>query len=368
LSQEIKILMPSSEQEGTTSVIGRWLKSEGESVTLHEPVLEILTDKVTIEVSAPASGVLKKILMQADESVNAGDALGVIEQGALKSESVASTQDTKELSPAVKKLLKEHNLSPSSVTGTGRGGRITHEDVLNFLARNESSSSRRVPHSQMRKNIAKHMVESALKTSPHVTALFDVDLSAVVSHREKHKQEFEAKGVKLTITSYFIQATCKAISKVPEVNSRFHESDLEIFSDCNIGIATALQDGLIVPVLHKAEKLDLFSTAEKLQLIIEKARDGDLGPKDVTGGTFTITNHGVSGSLFATPIINQPQVAILGVGKIEKRAVVVDVNGVEQIQIRPKVYITLTIDHRALDGFQANSFLSALVEVLENWS
>jgi 2-oxoglutarate dehydrogenase E2 component (dihydrolipoamide succinyltransferase) len=211
------------------------------------------------------------------------------------------------------------------------------------------------------------MVESLLRTAPHVTAVFDADLSAIVAHRERTKGDFRAKGVKLTYTAYFVHAAVQALRAVPVLNSRWHDDALEVFDDCNIGIATALDNGLVVPVLKRAQTMDLFAIAVRLGELTEKARHGRIELQDLQQGTFTITNHGVSGSLIATPIINQPQSAILGVGKLEKRLVVVEIDGHDTIQIRPMAYVTLTIDHRAVDGFQANTFLTRFVETLRDW-
>ncbi|HLE57353.1 MAG TPA: 2-oxo acid dehydrogenase subunit E2, partial [Rhodothermia bacterium] len=184
---------------------------------------------------------------------------------------------------------------------------------------------------------------------------------------DANKGEFESRGAKLTYTAYFVAAAVEALKTVPEANSRWYDDRLEIFEDINIGIATALPNGgLIVPVIRKAQDLDLFAIAERLGDLTERARGGSLDPKDVQNGTFTISNHGVSGSLVATPIvINQPQVAILGVGKMERRVVTTEVNDKEEIVVRPMCYVTLTIDHRVLDGFQANQFLTKFVESLE---
>jgi 2-oxoglutarate dehydrogenase E2 component (dihydrolipoamide succinyltransferase) len=193
-------------------------------------------------------------------------------------------------------------------------------------------------------------------------------MSAVMAHRNKHKAEFRKKGVNLTYTAYFVEAAVKALQAVPEVNSRWHAEALEIFEDYNIGVAAATENGLIVPVIHQVQKLDLFAVAERLQDLTGRARKGKLEQKDVQKGTFTITNHGMTGSLIATPVINQPQSAILGIGKMEKRVVVVEKNGKDTTQIKPMIYVTRTVDHRALDGFQANQFLTKFVEILENWA
>jgi 2-oxoglutarate dehydrogenase E2 component (dihydrolipoamide succinyltransferase) len=220
----------------------------------------------------------------------------------------------------------------------------------------------------MRRSIAQHMTQS-VAMAPHVTAVFEADLSAVVAHREAHRAAFEAQGAKLTYTAYFVRASVAALGAVPEANSRWHDDALEIFDDCNIGVATALpQGGLIVPVIHRAQTLDLRATAERLQDLTQRARVGALTPKDVQQGTFSISNHGVSGSLIAAPIIiPQPQSAILGVGKLERRPVARERSGKEMVEVRPMCYVTLTIDHRVLDGYQANAFLARWVEEIEGW-
>jgi 2-oxoglutarate dehydrogenase E2 component (dihydrolipoamide succinyltransferase) len=212
------------------------------------------------------------------------------------------------------------------------------------------------------------MVES-MTTAPHVTTLFEADLTRIVAHRARHLKEFESRGAKLTYTAYFVAAAVKALQAVPEVNARFHDDALELFSDCNVGVGTALgNEGLIVPVLHRAQTLDLFGIAQRLGEMVNTARQGKLAPEAVRGGTFTISNHGVSGSLLAAPIvINQPQVAIMGIGKLERRVVVDVVDGQDAIRVKPMCYITLTLDHRALDAFQANAFLTKVVDTLQGW-
>ena len=282
------------------------------------------------------------------------------------------------LSPLVKRLLKLHQVDAATISGTGLGGRIRRDDVIAYVNARDTKpvavpqrqeNTTWVAHDTMRRRIAAHMVESLLHTAPHVTSIFEADLSRIMAHREAHKAAFAQKGVKLTLTAYFVAASVEAIAAVPQVNSRFHDDGLEIFPNANIGIGTALGDkGLIVPVIKEAQSLNLYGIAERLHALTEKARAGKLTPEDVRGGTFTISNHGVSGSLVATPIIiNQPQSAILGVGKVEKRVCVIDVGGHDSIQIRPKAFVTLTIDHRVLDGFQTNAFLTKLIEVIENW-
>ena len=391
----VDVTLPAEQSEGTEIVISLWFKAIGDRVAENEPLLEVSTDKVNVEIAAPASGTLAEILKKDGDKVEPGELVGRIALGDASASSSSAAKAAAErdsspqadgvsrtpavgapvvadaaadLSPAVRRLLKENNLDPSVIVGTGRGGRITHHDVMNVGAKRAPSAipSRTVPHSQMRRSIAQHMVQS-MSVAPHVTSVFDADLSAVVAHRDANKADFESRGAKLTYTAYFVAAAAEALKAVPEANSRWHDDRLEIFEDINIGVATALPNGgLIVPVIVKTQDLDLFTISQRLGNLTARARSGSLDPKDVQNGTFTISNHGVSGSLVAAPIvINQPQSAILGVGKLERRVVVEDVNGKEEMVIRPMCYVTLTIDHRVLDGFQANQFLTTFVEALE---
>ncbi len=212
------------------------------------------------------------------------------------------------------------------------------------------------------------MVRS-LADAPHVTTLFEADLTRVLKHRSLHAQSYESQGTRLTLTVYFISACARALRAHPEVNATFTQDAMQLHADVNIGVGTALgTKGLIVPVIHRAQDLSLFDIARRLNTLVESARAGRLAPQDVRGGTFTISNHGVGGSLLAAPIvINQPQVAILGVGKVQRRVCVIEAGGSESIAVRPMCYLTLTIDHRALDAFQANAFLKLVVETLEQW-
>jgi 2-oxoglutarate dehydrogenase E2 component (dihydrolipoamide succinyltransferase) len=213
------------------------------------------------------------------------------------------------------------------------------------------------------------MVRSLLHTAPHVTTVFEADLTAVLAHRERNRDDFARKGAPLTLTAYFLHAAVAAIRAVPEANSHWTDAALEIFDSVHMGIATALDDELVVPVLRNLETLDLLETARALHNLVTRARKGMLTPADVRGGTFTISNHGVSGSLLATPIvINQPQSAILGVGKLERRVVVhAGEDGQDSLSVQPRCYVTLTIDHRVLDGYRANRFLQSFVDCLANW-
>ncbi len=386
----IDIIVPESSEEGTESVVGAWLKKVGDSVSRNEPLLELSTDKVNLEIPSPSDGVLAEILKAENDSVEPGEVLGKIRSGAqeVKETEVErvttvaagrpAAEPTREvrLSPSVRRLVKQHGIDVSVLSGSGRGGRITLADVEEHLrvrpgakppGKGDFGTSRRVPHSPMRLQIASHMVESMLRTAPHVTSVFEVDMTRVLAHRSGSKQAFEEQGVRLTLTAYFVSAAAAASGEVPEVNSRWHDDGLELLSDCNVGVAAAVNGGLIVPVVRRAQRLSLIEIARALQDVTTRARAGKLSTEDVQGGTLTLTNHGVSGSLIATPIINQPQSAILGIGKLQKRVIVSEVDGVDSLQIKPMIYVTLTIDHRALDGFQANRFLTRFVNVLESW-
>jgi 2-oxoglutarate dehydrogenase E2 component (dihydrolipoamide succinyltransferase) len=226
----------------------------------------------------------------------------------------------------------------------------------------------RIPHDAMRRSIAEHMSRS-VATAPHVTAVFEADFSAIIAHRAKHKDAYAKSGAQLTFSAYIVRAAAEAMKVSPNVNARWHDDFLEVFEEANIGMGVALGDkGLIVPVIKRAQALTLKETAAALTDVTERARKNALKPADVQGGTFTISNHGVSGSLVATPIIiNQPQSAILGVGKLEKRVVVRSIDGADAMVIKPMAYVSLTIDHRVLDGHQTSAWLTRFVEILETW-
>jgi 2-oxoglutarate dehydrogenase E2 component (dihydrolipoamide succinyltransferase) len=220
-----------------------------------------------------------------------------------------------------------------------------------------------LPLTNIRKSIAEHMVRSK-KISPHVTTVFDVDFSAVMAHRAENKAVFARDGANLTLTVYILSAIVQALKAHPTVNSSWSDEGIVLKKEINVGMATAIEDGLIVPVIKKADSFSLLGLARAVNDLAERARNNQLEPDEVQGGTFTLTNHGVSGSLFATPIINQPQCGILGMGKVEKRVKVID----EAIAIRPMAYASLTFDHRILDGASADGFMSTFKEILENWS
>lgn len=406
----IDVLVP-LEQEGTEAVISTWLRAVGETVALNDPLVELETDKVSVEVPAPVSGIVTEILITAGERAHPGAVLARISPADVGQQSPeASKPPTNKTgvrgpwhSPAVRKALAESGLDPDGLTGTGRDGRLTLADVEGAIAKRSAAPkpevtpapqparpsraapaqaqaapalatsaqaipSRSVPHDQMRLAIARNMLKSVTE-APQVTAVFEADFSAITAHRTRHRKAFEDQGVALSYTAYIVAAAAQAMRAVPQVNSRWHDDRLEIFDEVNIGIGTALGDaGLVVPVIRRVAQLSLLGIAAQLQDLTQRARDSRLGPEDMRGGTFTISNHGVSGSLLAAPIIiNQPQSAILGIGKLEKRVIVREVDGVDTIQIRPMAYVSLTIDHRALDGHQTNGWLGAFVAAIEGW-
>jgi 2-oxoglutarate dehydrogenase E2 component (dihydrolipoamide succinyltransferase) len=382
--------MPEEQKEGTEASVGTWLKGVGDAVRENEPLVEISTDKVTIEIASPASGVLSEMLKPEGEAVLPGELLGRIQMDAVGvSESQISGRASvsedrvvtaapansaafESYSPAVRRMLREHNLDPARVSKVGRGGRITVDDVEAFLGQSVESKApatgfmgHRVPHTPMRRSIANHMARS-VQTAPHVTSVFEADLSRVLSDRESRKAASNGEDVP-SVTAYLLSAVVQAIKVVPEVNSKWHEDALEIFDEVNLGFGTALdKGGLVVPVIQSAHKMDLISLARSLRDLTVKARGGKLTQADMDGGTFTISNHGVSGSLLAAPIIlPYGQAAILGAGKLQRRVVVCESGGRELFRIRPMMYVTLTVDHRVLDGQQTNGFLSAFVKELE---
>jgi 2-oxoglutarate dehydrogenase E2 component (dihydrolipoamide succinyltransferase) len=409
MARIVEIRFPEDQQEGTEATVTRWLVAEGDEVAAHDPVVEIETDKVVVEVAAPEAGRIADIKIRQDEEANPGDVLCTLSTGAdtataavpereaeaveneptAAAEAVGNHSKHDQLSPAVKQRVLQHKLDISGIAGSGRDGRITLQDVEALIADKAhkaepetpstnlsppavevSDTTETIAHDKMRKRIADNMVASLMHTAPHVTAVFEADLSAVLRHRAANKENYASAGTPLTLTAYFVAAAVAAIHKVPRVNSRWFDDHLEVYHHINMGIGTALGDqGLIVPVLQQVQNMGLRGIAAGLTDLVGRARDNKLKPQDVRGGTFTISNHGVSGSLFATPIIiNQPQSAILGVGKIEKRIKIKEVDGEDVMVVRPMCYVSLTIDHRVVDAYQTNAFLAELVSTLENWS
>ncbi|MBA3668581.1 MAG: 2-oxo acid dehydrogenase subunit E2 [Sphingomonas sp.] len=383
----IEVRVP-DEQEGTKAVVRAWLKQIGDTVAINDPLVELETDKVTQEVPAPAAGVLCEILLDTDAEAVPGALLGRIDAG--RSPAKAGVQEAKpstaireapagapelrpslgnetRLSPSVKRALQQHGIDPARLTGTGRSGRITREDVDRALAGGAipaTASPGDIPHDRMRLKIAENMVR-AMTDAPHVTALFEADFSAIAAH----KAALAAAGNRLSYTAFIVKAAAEAMAAAPAINGRWEEDRIAVSPTIDIGVGTALGDkGLVVPVVKDAGGLSLAQIGTRLDDLTTRARDGKLTGADVSGGSFTISNHGVSGSLLAAPIIiHQGQAAILGIGKLQKRAVVRSVDGADAIVIRPMAYVTLTIDHRVVDGHQTNAWLTRFVEILETW-
>lgn len=423
----IQVLMPQFGESVFEGTITRWLKAVGDRVEAYEPLLEVNTDKVDTEVPSPAAGTLLEILVPAGTTARVGTPLALIgapeeATGSVPQPAAASAPPPKPtqaephlpqptplterprrfISPVVARLAHEHQIDLSEVSGTGLGGRITKKDVLNYLEHRQAVTrppspptevaattpppaaptppapapavpiprlpGELIPLTPVRRQIAEHMVHSK-HTSPHVTTVMEADLSRVIAHRTAHKEAYAKEGVNLTFTAYFAAAAVAALKAYPIVNSSWTDEGIRVHGVVNLGIATSLGEaGLIVPVIKNAEDLSLLGLARAINDLAQRARARQLRPEEVQGGTFSITNHGVSGSLFATPIIPQPQCAILGVGKVQKRVVVLsDPAGQDSLAIRPMVYLTLTFDHRILDGAIADGFLGKVVDVLQNW-
>ena len=382
------------EQEGTKAVVRSWLKKIGDAVAENDPLVELETDKVTQEVPAPAACVLAEILLDTDAEAVPGAVLGRITEGAgdiptpvrveqsrdtpspRPSISLGTNGAETRLSPSVRRACQQHGIDPSRIQGTGRGGRVTREDVDRAVAAATTVSvgeiataqprhfAGDIPHDRMRLKIAENMARAVVE-QPHVTALFEADFSAVAAH----KQALAKRGTKLSYTAYIVKAAAEAMAAAPAINGRWEEDRIAISPTIDIGVGTALGDkGLIVPVVKDAGSLSLEEIGRKLDDLTARARSGELKGADVSGGSFTISNHGVSGSLLAAPIIlHQGQAAILGVGKLEKRVVVRTCDGEDAMVIRPMAYVTLTIDHRVVDGHQTNAWLTRFVEILEGW-
>ena len=383
------------EQEGTKAVVRAWLKRVGDAVAENDPLVELETDKVTQEVPAPAAGVLAEIVLDTDAEAVPGALLAristdgaaaqagaqterkarVVEAGAeaLRATGPLPSQGHTEtrLSPSVRRACQQHGIDPTRIQGTGRNGRITREDVDRAIAGGTAPvapapqvSPHDIPHDRMRLAIAENMVR-AVSEAPHVTALFEADFSAVAAH----KAAMADRGVKLSYTAYIVKAAADAMAAAPAINGRWEKDRIAISPTIDIGVGTALgEKGLVVPVVKDAGSLSLEEIGARLDELTRRAREGKLERSEVSGGSFTISNHGVSGSLLAAPIIlHQGQAAILGVGKLEKRVVVREVDGDDGIVILPMAYVTLTIDHRVVDGHQTNAWLTRFVEILETW-
>lgn len=425
----VQVVMPRLGESVDEGTITKWLKAEGDPIQELEPLLEVNTDKVDTEIPSPVTGTLIKIearegtlaqvgmvlawIGEAGESTPAGGepvasaakAAPVPEPAPAPAISTPGTPPVAAvpgrhpelgfISPVVARMAAEHRIDLSAVEGTGASGRITKKDLERYLQQPAASPApaaapaAAVPSASpttspaplapqalpgellsldtMRRAIADHMVMSK-RTSPHVTTVMEVDLLRVSAHREANKEAFARDGAKLTFTAYFVAATVAALKAQPLANSSWTEEGIRLHKEIHIGMATALDTGLIVPVIHHADTLSLLGISRAVNDLANRARSRQLKPDEVRGGTFTITNHGTSGSLFASPIINQPQCGILGVGVIQKRVVVINEGAGDAIAIRPMAYLSFTFDHRILDGASADGFLGKVVESLQNWT
>jgi pyruvate dehydrogenase E2 component (dihydrolipoamide acetyltransferase) len=419
------VVMPQMGESIAEGTIVRWIKKVGDSIDRDEPLFEISTDKVDAEIPSPAAGVLTEIKVKEGETVAVnsvvatigaeGEVASATPGGALPEaavgqpesaaaptaetlpaagadedhdESAAAGEDSRrqKSSPLVRKIAQEHKVDITQIQGTGLSGRVTKQDILDYIASaktappattatrvpasapapgpsyNPGENVHIVPMSVMRKKIAEHMVLSA-HTSPHVYSVYEVNFARVTALRDKKKAAYEAAGAKLTFTAFIAKVAIDALRQFPIVNASIDGDNIVYKKDINLGIAVALDNGLIVPVIRNADEKNLLGLSRAIDDVASRARTKRLNPDEVQAGTFTITNPGIFGALYGLPLINQPQVAILAVGGIEKRAVVVD----DAIAIRPVCHITLGYDHRLVDGADAGRFLAFVKERLENF-
>lgn len=374
----IDIIMPQLGESIAEGTVVKWLVPPGGRIEKDEPLLEVETEKVALEIPSPATGILSDILVQEGRTVPVGTLLGHLNNEATAGTGVINRvggvvvrpteplqEGTDHYSPAVRQLAKEQGIDLSQVRGTGTGGRVTKKDVLDFIAHRRPSaigsrpSSEQtfggeevVPFTQMRKTIAERMVKSK-QTSAHVATFFEADFSEIAKFRE---------GKSVTYLPFVISAVTRAIKELPILNSSWGDQGIIKKKDIHLGIAVAVEDGLLVPVIRHADRKRLMQLSKDVTDLAERARNKKLNPDEVQGGTFTITNHGGFGSLFSAPIIHQPQIAILGVGAVQKRPVVIN----DAIAIRPMCYLSLSFDHRVIDGATADQFMSKVKSYLEH--
>jgi 2-oxoglutarate dehydrogenase E2 component (dihydrolipoamide succinyltransferase)/2-oxoisovalerate dehydrogenase E2 component (dihydrolipoyl transacylase) len=385
----IKVIIPQVGQSIAEATIVKWFRKPGERIEKGETLLEIGTDKINTEIPAPESGILEEILVAEGETVPVLTEIAILSGGSSTPQSQTAESETapeaaaaiasagskvesaeRRYTPAVRKLVQEHHIDVNLLSGTGAGGRITAEDVLRHVESLKSTQSpvsppiedRRVPMTRIRKLIAEHMSLSR-RTAADVSTFFEIDFSAVVQERDRAKEEYRLRhNLKLTYLPFVVAAVVKGLQAYPILNASIEGDEIVYKKHINIGIAVAIESGLVVPVLKDAGEKDLIAITRAMQDLSERARTNKLLPDELQGGTFSITNPGVFGALMGTPIIHQPQVAILGVGAVVKRAVVIN----DAIAIRPMCYFSLSYDHRALDGATADQFLAYIKNVLEN--
>jgi len=386
----IEIKVPALPESVADATVAQWHKKPGDFVKRDETLLELETDKVMLEVPAPHDGVLEKILKPTGSTVTAQEILGIVNESAAGAQKAAdkapeaaakevaavaekASTVSAELSPAVRRLVTEHDVDATKIAGSGKGGRITREDVQEHLkkpAQKESTSSiqpgarteERVPMSRLRARIAERLVE-VQHNAAMLTTFNEVNLRAVMDLRAQYKDTFEkAHGVKLGFMSFFVKAAVEALKRFPVVNASLDGNDIIYHGYYDIGIAVSTPRGLVVPILRDADTLSMAEIEKEIAAYAEKARSGKLTMEEMTGGTFTITNGGIFGSMLSTPILNAPQSAILGMHNIVKRPVVEN----DQIVIRPMMYLAMSYDHRIIDGRDSVSFLLTIKQALED--
>ncbi len=383
---EVKVpVLPESVED---AIIATWHKQPGETVRRDENLVDLETDKVVLEVPAPVDGTLKEIKAAEGATVLSNELLAIIEEGAVAPEpeaeletetkttaaapgparaatpsaAKAATEESARLSPAARRVAEEGKVDPASVSGTGRGGRVTKGDVINFIKGGGSRQEERVKMTRLRSRIAERM-KNAQNTAAILTSFNEVDLKAVMDLRRKYKEQFIAHhDIKLGLMSFFVKACCDALRKFPTVNASIDGDEIVYHNYQDVGIAVSTERGLMVPIIRNAENMGLAEIEHAIAHFAGKARDGSIALEDLQGGTFTITNGGVFGSLISTPLLNPPQSAILGMHTIKERPVVVD----GEIVARPMMFLALSYDHRIIDGKDAVQFLVAVKETLED--
>ena len=394
-----EIRVPTLGESVTEATVATWFKKPGDSVAIDEMLCELETDKVTVEVPSTVSGILSEIVANEGETVGLDAILGIISEGGIQptennnndqkissisNDKIQIINDSKDFenAPSAKKLMNENKINEKNVVGTGRDGRVMKEDVLAVL-NSESSSKRsenqltdeiqedevdtskhqeRIKMSRLRMTIAKRLKE-AQNTAAMLTTYNEVDMSSVMKIRSKFKEVFEKKhNVKLGFMSFFVKACCHALNEVPEVNAQIDEDHLVFNRFVNMGVAVGTPTGLVVPVIKNADKMSFAEVEKSISNLGKKARDGKLSMDDMKGGTFTISNGGVYGSLMSSPILNYPQSGILGMHKIQERPIAIDGN----VVIKPMMYLALSYDHRIVDGKGAVTFLVRVKEMLED--
>jgi len=372
---EVKVpVLPESVED---AIIAGWHRKPGDTIRRDENLVDLETDKVVLEVPAPVDGTVKEIRAQEGETVKSNDVIAIIEEGVVEAaaeESAAPAEqqapaaaapdsaDAPRLSPAARRVAEEEKVDPASVEGTGRGGRVTKSDVMNFIKGGGSRQEERVKMTRLRSRIAERM-KDAQNTAAILTSFNEVDLKAVMDLRRKYKEQFiERHGIKLGLMSFFVKACCEALRKHPVVNASMDGDEIVYHNYQDIGIAVSTERGLMVPVIRNAENMGLAEIEQAIAHYAQKARAGSIALEDLQGGTFSITNGGIFGSLVSTPLLNPPQSAILGMHTIKQRPVVVD----GEIVARPMMFLAISYDHRLVDGKDAVQFLVAVKEALED--